>query len=364
MTARLRLPTWLVVVGLAFVAAAMPALAQARNPFGVGISEGGGAATGITGWLLAQQAWFEHQLSAAVRGVRTDGGTLRVLVGLSFVYGVLHAAGPGHGKAVLASYMVANERAYRRGLVLSVLSALLQGLVAVALVAVLALVLHATAQRMKDAAQFVEILSFAGIACLGAWLTWRKGRVFRAAWIATRRPATRSDAGFALFGASSGFAPAQPVFAFAGQGGATASTGRFLCVDGDTVHAAGACLCHSPDPARLGGAAFSWREAVVTVVAAGSRPCSGAILVLVFSLAQGVFAAGVAAVAAMAAGVAVTTTALASLAVGAKGLAQRLLRSGSRSGRLAMAGIELAAAFAVLAAGLGLLLGLGAIGGA
>ena len=83
------------------------------------------------GWILAQQGWFERALSAAVRASRTDGSALPWLATLSFVYGVLHAAGPGHGKAVLAAYMVANRRALRRGIALSFLAALLQAAVAV-----------------------------------------------------------------------------------------------------------------------------------------------------------------------------------------------------------------------------------------
>ena len=50
-----------------------------------------------------------------------------LLVGLSFAYGVFHAAGPGHGKAVISSYMLANEVALRRGIMLSFVSAFLQG---------------------------------------------------------------------------------------------------------------------------------------------------------------------------------------------------------------------------------------------
>src|SRR5260221_9239285 len=110
-----------------------PAFAQAHNPFSVGISEGGGSAAGISGWLLARQTAFEQMLSGAVRDAKADGSALWILSGLSFVYGVLHAAGPGHGKAVVASYMFANERALKRGVIISFLAAALQGLVAIVL---------------------------------------------------------------------------------------------------------------------------------------------------------------------------------------------------------------------------------------
>jgi nickel/cobalt transporter (NicO) family protein len=113
---------------------------------------------------------------------------------------------------------------------------------------------------------------------------------------------------------------------------------------------------HMPDPAQLNGP-FSWRAAAGTVIAAGARPCSGAILVLVFAMAQGLFAAGVAAAFAMAIGTAVATGALAWVAVFAKSAAMRLA-SGENS-RLALVarGFEFAAALAVLTFGVALLLG-------
>ena len=350
---------------VAAVLLASPAVAQAHNPFSVGISEGGGSAGGLMGWIMAQQGGFERSIARAVRASATDGWALWLLMGTSFVYGVLHAAGPGHGKAVLASYMVANRRALRRGIVLSFLAALLQALVAIALVTVLSMVLHVTAAGMRDAATMIERLSYGGIALLGAWLVWRKASAFRAAWI--RR---RVDAGL-------GFAA--PVFgaglAFAGRPGrAEASRIAFRreCVDPtclprrvasfscDVAHEHGPTCghVHAPDPASLGDD-FTWRAAASTVVAAGARPCSGAILVMVFALAQGALLAGIGSTLAMALGTAITTAALASLAVVAKDIALRLSGSGDGRGVLVARGIELLAAALVLAVGLSLLFGMG-----
>lgn len=101
---------------------------------------------------------------------------------------------------------------------------------------------------------------------------------------------------------------------------------------------------------------FSWKTAILTVFAAGARPCSGAILVLVFSLAQGIFIAGVAATFAMSAGTALTTSALAALAVLAKGLAVRFLGEGSQRGVLTVRALELVAAILVFMLGASLLM--------
>ena len=113
---------------------------------------------------------------------------------------------------------------------------------------------------------------------------------------------------------------------------------------------------HMPDPAQLDGA-FSWRAAAGTVIAAGARPCSGAILVLVFAMAQGLFAAGVAAAFAMAIGTAVATGALAWVAVFAKSTAMRLAAGENSRLALVAKGFEFAAALAVLAFGVALLVG-------
>ena len=95
-------------------------------------------------------------------------------------------------------------------------------------------------------------------------------------------------------------------------------------------------------------------SAVFTV---GIRPCSGAILVLVFALAQGLFWAGIAATFVMGLGTAITVAAIAVIAVSAKGLAQRMTAGRDGSGALVMRGIEFGAAGLVLLFGAGLLLG-------
>ena len=95
-------------------------------------------------------------------------------------------------------------------------------------------------------------------------------------------------------------------------------------------------------------------SAIFTV---GIRPCSGAILVLVFALAQGLFWAGVAATFVMGLGTAVTVAAIAVMAVSAKSLAQKLSAGREGGGALAMRGLEFAAAGLVLLFGAGLLFG-------
>ena len=87
-----------------------------HHPFAVGVNEGAASVDGVGGWILAQESGFYRLLTGAIRAVKESGSAAWMLAALSFGYGVFHAAGPGHGKAVIASYMVANERVLRRGL--------------------------------------------------------------------------------------------------------------------------------------------------------------------------------------------------------------------------------------------------------
>ena len=323
----------LVLLGLA-VLLPFQCLGQGvHHPFAVGANEGAvSSAQGVSGWILAQELGFYRLLSGAIHAAKQSGTATWGLVALSLGYGIFHAAGPGHGKAVIASYMLANERALRRGLVIALGAALLQGLSAVAIVGIGALVFKAAATRMTAAAHAVEIVSYAGIVVLGAVLVYVKGASLLAVWRA---------------------APAGAA-AYAPGGGAASA---FLADDcaKDHIHGPGCAHFHAPDP-RMLGAGFSWKSALLTMIAAGARPCSGAILVLVFALAQGIFSAGIFAVVAMSLGTAITTAALASAAVFAKKAAVKYSKAGSRRALLAGRVFEFAAAAAVLVLGLALLL--------
>jgi len=341
---RLRLPLSVLAALLATMTADA-ALAQAmRHPFAVGANEVGGASGGIMGWLLAEQSRFYLMLTSTIRAIRTNGSAAWTLAGLSFVYGVFHAAGPGHGKAVIASYMIANERTLKRGLVLTGFAALLQGLVAIAIVTIATLIVNATAKRMTDAAAVIEQVSYAAIAALGLWLVWRKGR----ALIAALRPL---HAG-ALFHAHAGPSGELALATSRGSNGLVCSAH-----DHDHVHDDSCGHVHAPDPATHDNTNFSWSSALATVVAAGARPCSGAILVLVFSLAQGIYLAGVGATLAMAVGTGLTTGALAATAVFAKSFAEKLLGTEGGRGLIIARSAEFLAALLVLAVGVGLLVG-------
>ena len=148
----------------------------------VGGGEGGGGASGgFTGWLIEMQSQLTRLIAGDVHALHNDPAAIWGLVGFGFAYGVFHAAGPGHGKAVIASYMMASDRALKRGIVLSFLAAALQGTVAVALVGAAALIFNATATQMNAAADWLALASCSGVIAIGLWLTVTKGRALLAA---------------------------------------------------------------------------------------------------------------------------------------------------------------------------------------
>jgi ABC-type nickel/cobalt efflux system permease component RcnA len=259
-------------------------IAMAQTPFGSPRPAPEPQVGGFVGWLLAKQSEFYREISATIRAAKSDGSAVWTLLLISFVYGVFHAAGPGHGKAVISSYLVANQETAWRGVVLSFASALMQALVAVTIVAVGAGLLNVTAKTMCGAEKAIEIASYALIAMFGARLVWTKGGAFITA-LQAGRP--------------------QPAFAAAHH-----HHDRDHSHDHGHVHNAYCGHSHGPMPDELAGSG-GWRRGLAAILTVGIRPCSGAILVLVFALAQGLFWAGIAATFVMGLGTAITVATIA-----------------------------------------------------
>ncbi|MFC5066886.1 DUF1007 family protein [Flaviflagellibacter deserti] len=290
--------------------AAPPAKASsaALGAFGVVRPDSVGAPpNGVFGWIMGVQSKFYQSMSKALIDTKTSNAALFLLAGLSFLYGVFHAAGPGHGKAVISSYLLATGETLRRGVAISFAAAMAQAVTAVAVVGVLAIILGATSQMMGIATWWLEAISYGLIAALGISLLVRNGK-------------------------------------------------RILGLG--HVHDENCDHTHIPEPADFAGK-FDWRQAGSAVLAIGLRPCTGALLILVFALAQGLIWTGVAATFAMALGTALTVGVIAAIAVGAKSLALRLASGMSGgAGMIAVRGVEMAGGVVVFAFGLMLLGGM------
>jgi ABC-type nickel/cobalt efflux system permease component RcnA len=244
-------------------------------------------------WILSLQSALNRELIARIHLIK-DGsafsGTLTLAM-VAFSYGVLHAAGPGHGKAVISSYVLANEETVRRGIALSFLAAAFQALSAILFVGVLLLLMRQTSLTLRVAEARLETLSWLLIAGLGVWMLWRQLPL-------SRRQPPESDV--VTVESLRGFASSH-------------------------VHGK-ECGCghsHMPNPSDIAGA-WSWRKAIPIALAVGIRPCTGALLLLVFSFGQGLLWAGVIGTFAMAFGTALTVSALAAFAISSRYWAVRL----------------------------------------
>lgn len=288
------LPPRIVTVGaltLALGAVALVCLelaqAQAQNSLGIGRPEQAitpqGPFAAALFWIQQQQQAFYKSLTGTLTAMRQDGTHVWALIGLSFAYGVFHAAGPGHGKAVISSYMLANEVAARRGIWLAFASAFAQAITAIVVISVLLALLRGSGIRQGDLTKWLEIASYAAVTLLGMWLIWAK---------------------------------------VTGRGhhhGHDHDHGHDHAHH-DHAHGSDCGHLHAPDPDALKGA-FGLRQAWTAILAVGLRPCTGAIIVLTFAFLNGLYLAGIASTFAMALGTGITVATLAAMAVWAKDIA-------------------------------------------
>lgn len=322
-------------------AAAAVAATSDALPFGGPPAEPGLALpkTGFFGWVAEQQRNFYQALTAALAALKRDANAFWILGGLSFLYGVFHAAGPGHGKVVISSYVLASERQLRRGVLLSFASAMVQSLVAICFVLVAAAALNLTATAMSDAANWIGIVSYGLVALLGLWLIARK--LF--GWghhhhhphppvDLAQKAHTHLHEGADAYGRTLG----DPHYGH--DHGPHEHHDHHHDDDEHDHH-------HVVTPEQARG---DWREQLGVVLAVGLRPCSGALVVLAFALSQGLLAAGIVAVLLMGMGTALTVAVLATLAVGLKSFATS---TGGAAAGLIVWWAELAGAVLVFAFG-------------
>ena len=208
-----------------------------------------------------------HQLLASDLRAVHDAGPIAAmgLIGLSFVYGVLHALGPGHGKAVVSAYVVADARRLRQGVAMAWLASGLQALVAITLVTIILLVSTAALRQTQLSTLILERVGYGLVVLIGILMGGM------AVWRGIR------------------------------------GAHEHHCQDHHSefghVRRADLSLREGPGGSRL-------RQALL-VFAVGVRPCSGAVLVLGFAKVVGVFLYGILATIAMSIGTALTVSALA-----------------------------------------------------
>jgi len=310
-------PATLLFLLLATVCIAVSDPAYAQSPFVVpGEGETAparepGVFSDAARYIMAMQQEYYRAMARALRAVNLQQSIAAVwaLVSISFFYGVFHAAGPGHGKIVVTSYLLADEREVRRGILIAFLSAFAQAITAILVVGLLAVIIGMTHRGTADAVPLIERASFVLIAGVGAWLLWQA--------IAHRRDHDHHE---------------------------------------HEAHGhQGHDHSHMPTPAEI-RAAKGMKGMAAMILSVGLRPCSGAVLVLLFAVTQGAFAVGVMSALAMSVGTAITVSTLAVLTVLSKNLALRAAGQVDNPWALRTEkGLKIAGGAALVALGLSLL---------
>lgn len=228
----------------------------------------------LAAWIMAQQHQVQTWLAGAIRALRAgESGALAGFLALCFAYGVLHAAGPGHGKLVIGGYGMARRVTARKLAVLSLVSSMAQAAVAVAAVYTIVAAFGLSRQVAGDVVNDIMApLGSAALAALGLCLALRGARRMLA-------PASTHDHDH-------------------GEG----------C---DCGHA------HGPSVQQV-QAAGTPREVSALVAGIAMRPCTGAMFVLVLTWQLGLAMAGIAGAFAMGLGTALFTAAVALMSVAAR----------------------------------------------
>jgi nickel/cobalt exporter len=216
--------------------------------------------SGLVMRLATAQRDLNDSISDAFRRVREtqSRSAMALILGLAFLYGVLHAVGPGHGKAVVASYFVANHSRWTSGIVMGSVISLIQGVSAIVLVGLLAIVLQWRQFDVLNRSTLVEFVSYGLIAALGLVMLYR-----------------------AVTGKGCAHGPAHSH-------------------EHDHDHD------HAPSVPAANGTVATLDMRLI--VATGLTPCASAIIILLFALANQSLGIGIAAVASLAIGMAITVS--------------------------------------------------------
>jgi ABC-type nickel/cobalt efflux system permease component RcnA len=206
--------------------------------------------------FLKLQRDLNREIGRRMRAIRDGRSRWALMAGLgfAFLYGVLHALGPGHGKVVVASYFLSRQARIWRGLLMGLQIAVTHVVSALGLLWLADVSLRTVLGGSPAAMRGVQLVSYGTTAAIGMAMLVR----------AVQRSVSRHGTGLQR---------------------------------GDDHHAHGA--------KQLGLVSFC----------VGLVPCTGALLVMLFALANDMVFAGTMMVIAIAVGMAVTMSALGVLSI-------------------------------------------------
>jgi ABC-type nickel/cobalt efflux system permease component RcnA len=284
-------------------------------------------ATGGTDVIARMAATAQREFQTAMAGILRDlkagsPGATAALLAAAFGYGVMHAAGPGHGKFLLGGYALGSRAGFGRLAAVTVAASLAQAATAVVFVYAGVMVFRWTRAQMTEwADRWLEPVSYTVVATLGLWLLWRGVRHLRTMTAATPAPKAHTD--------------------HAHHHAHHHSHDHLH----HHVHGPGCRHAHAPtldQVARLTG----WRDAAALIGAVAIRPCTGAIFLLILTWNMGLAAQGIAGVFAMGAGTALVTLAVALASATFRGGALALMER-TRGAAIAFPVLEIAAGGAI-----------------
>ncbi|CAM2833425.1 nickel/cobalt transporter [Vibrio rarus] len=236
--------------------------------------------------LLTSIHWQKESLDYLTEQFYSgDNSAHLVILAVCFLYGILHSLGPGHGKVVVSTYLATNETRLKSGIFITMCSAVVQALVAVALVSTFVFVFHQTMRKLNTTVSEFATYSGVLVALLGLQLIY--------------------------------------------------SAIKHLYTSSKTHHHQHGdnCGCghkHSANASELNTLSKP-REYLMIILSIGLRPCSGAILVLFFANLTHLYWLGVIGAFLMAIGTAITTSTIAFLTVTGRKFIQYYVKS-TRSG--------------------------------
>lgn len=289
------------------------------------------------------QKQINNQLSELLFSAKNDSLVAGVsLIGLSFLYGMLHSLGPGHGKLIVTTYIATHSTKVRLSLILTLLSAIMQACVAVALVSALLVIFNASMREVNSKAELLITLSFYTVVLLGLVIVWRnlfalwqtnrrqkrelrQAKVITPGTITGVKPLTTISLTPSSATTSSATTSQYQLSAFRPQitpnlkSRATAELAPELSSE--------ICGCghqHLVDSAQI-NTASSLKEYLVIIFSIGIRPCTGAIMVLLFANMLDIYWLGIISAFVMALGTALTTSAIAIMTITGRQLVKRYL---------------------------------------
>ena len=289
-----------------------------------------GLLAGFYTWVAQQQRGFSAALASALRDIKAGNALSAslVLIAFSFAYGILHAAGPGHGKAIVSSYMLTDGQTVRRGIQLAFLSSFIQALAAIALYGIVVLVLRGARTEIVATETLLERTSWLIVAGFGAWLLYRQVRALWSGYHA-------HDHAHHHHSHVGGAKPEKALVTADVQSGHHVHDHGHHHHHGHDQHSPGETCdtcghAHMPAATELQGE-WSWKRAITLALGVGIRPCTGAIGVLFVASGLGLMWAGIVSTIVMSIGTAITVSALAALAVSSRDLATRLAGASDNS---------------------------------